>query len=141
MATEFDLGHDRCRSKICVVCYEKASCKLSDLEIETVVKFLIAAYKSTHPDFPCESCTGCSITLSKKRKHVDFKILVLESYDLERKVGLQLVVTCSCRICTVAKRNGQSVLQLSRKKCKQSRPTSKLVPSQKFRKNKSRETG
>ena len=119
----------------------KASCKLSDLEIETVVKFLIAAYKSTHPDFPCESCTGCSIALSKKRKDVDFEIPALESYGLERKVGLQSVVTCSCRICTVAKRNGQSVLQLSRKKCKQSQPTSKLVPSQKFQKNRSRETG
>ena len=119
----------------------KASCKLSDLEIETVVKFLIAAYKSTHPDFPCESCTGCSIALSKKRKDVDFEIPALESYGLERKVGLQSVVTCSCRIWTIEKRNGQSVLQLSRKKCKQSQPTSKLVPSQRFQKNRSRETG
>ena len=141
MATEFDLGHDRCRSKVCVVCYEKASCMLSDLEIETEVKFLIAAYKSMHPDIPCRSCTGCSIALSKKRKDVDFEIPVLESHDLERKVGLRLVGTFSCRICTVAKRNRQSVLQLSRKKCKQGRPTSKPVPSQKLQKNKSRETG
>ena len=49
---------------------------------------MIAAYKSTHPDFPCESCTGCGIALSKKRKDIDFEIPVLESYDLERKVGL-----------------------------------------------------
>ena len=41
MATEFDLRHDRCYSKVCVVCYEKASRILSDLEIETVDKFLI----------------------------------------------------------------------------------------------------
>ena len=39
MATEFDLGHDRCRCKVCVVCYEKASRMLSDLEIETADQF------------------------------------------------------------------------------------------------------
>ena len=119
IATEFDLGHDRYRSKVCVVCYEKASRMLSDLEIETVDKFLIDGYKSMHPDFPCGICTCCSIALSKKCKDVDFKkkknfeIPVLDSYDPERKVGLQSVGTCSCRICTVAKRN---VLQLSQKK-------------------------
>ena len=107
----------------------KASCKLSDLEIETVVKFLIAAYKSTHPDFPCESCTGCSIALSKKRKDVDFEIPVRESYDPERKVGLWSAGTSSWRTCTVSKRNGLSVLQLSRKKGKRGRPTSNPVPS------------
>ena len=74
----------------------------------------------THPDFPCGICTGCSIALSKKRENVDFEIPVLESYDLERKVGLRLVGTCSSRICAVTKRNGLSVLQLSRKKHKRS---------------------
>ena len=98
MATEFDLVHGRCRSKVCVVCYEKALCMLSDL------------------DFPHGICTGCTIALSKKRKDVGFEILVLEPYDLERKVGLQLVGTCLCRICTVAKGTGLSVLQLLQKK-------------------------
>ena len=73
MATEFDLGHGRCGSKVCVVCYEKALCMLSDL------------------DFPYGICTGCSIALSKKCKDAGFEILVLEPYDLERKVGLQSV--------------------------------------------------
>ena len=53
----------------------------------------------------------------------------MESYDQERKVALPSVGTCSCRICTVTKRNGLSVLQLSRKKRKRGRPTSKLAPS------------
>ena len=72
MVTDFDLGHDRCRSKVCVVYYEKASLILLGLEIETVDTFLIDGYKSTHPDFPCKICTGCSIALSKKGKYVDF---------------------------------------------------------------------
>ena len=45
-------------SKVCVVCHEKASSILSGLKIETVDKFLIDCYKSTHPDFPCGICTG-----------------------------------------------------------------------------------
>ena len=129
MATEFDLGHGGCRSKVCVVCYEKASHMLSDLEIATVDKFLIDGYISSHPDFPCAICTGCSIALSKKRKDVDFEIPVRESYDPERKVGLWSAGTSSWRICTVSKRNGLSVLQLSRKKGKRGRPTSNPVPS------------
>ena len=56
MATDFGLGHDRCHSKVCVVCYEKTSRILSGLEIETVDK------KLTYPDFPCGTCTSCSIT-------------------------------------------------------------------------------
>ena len=61
MSTVFEIGHDRCRSKVCVVCYGKASCLLSELEIETVEKILIDGYSSSHPDFPCGVCTGCSI--------------------------------------------------------------------------------
>ena len=129
LTTEFDLGHDRCRSKVCVVCYEKDSRMLLDLEIDTVDKFLIDGYKSKHPDFPCEVSTGCSIALSKKRKDVDFEIPVLGSYDLERKVGLWSVGTCSCRTSTLAKSNGLIVLQLSRKKREPGRPTSKPVLS------------
>ena len=75
MVTDFDLGHDRCRSKVCVVYYEKVSCILLGLEIETVDTFLIDGYKSTHPDFPCGICTGCSIALSKKGKYIDFEFL------------------------------------------------------------------
>ena len=46
MATEFGLGHDGCRSKVSVVCYEKASCILLDIEIETVDRFLIVGNAS-----------------------------------------------------------------------------------------------
>ena len=64
MAIPFDLEYDRWRSKVCVVCCEKASRMLSDLEIEPVDKVLINGCKSIHPDFPCRICIGCSIALS-----------------------------------------------------------------------------
>ena len=49
-------------------------------EIKTVDKFLIDGQKTTHLDFPCETCTGCSIALSKNRKDVvsvKFEVSVL----------------------------------------------------------------
>ena len=125
----FDLEHERCRSKICVVCYQKANCTLPDLEIQTVHEFLIDSYNVTDPDFPSGICTGCSIILSKKQKNVDFKIKVLENYDQERKVVLQSVDTCLCRIYRETKMNGLSPLQKSRKKCKQGRPVPNPAPN------------
>ena len=56
-------------------------------------------------------------------------IPVSESYYPERKVGLRSVGTCSCRICTITKRNELSVLQLLQIKLNRGRPTSKPVPS------------
>ena len=78
--------------------------------------------------FHVEFAQVAALPFLKNVKDVDFEIPVLESYDPERKVGFRSVGTCSCRICTVAKRNGLSVLQLSRKKRKRGRPTSKPVP-------------
>ena len=75
MSIRFDLEHERCRSKVCVVCYRKVNRTLS--EIQTVQEFLIDGYNISHPDFPNGICTGCSIILSKKRKVVDLQIKVL----------------------------------------------------------------
>ena len=68
MATNFELDHERCRSKVCIVCYEKATRTVSDLEVETVQIFVIDGYNPSHPDFPHGICTGCSILLSKNEK-------------------------------------------------------------------------
>ena len=124
MSTSFDLEHERCRSKVCVVCYRKANRTLSELEIQTVQEFLIDGYNISHPDFPNGICTGCSIILSKKRKDVDLQIKVLENYDPERKTGLRSVDNCQCKICRVAKMNGLNVLQKLRQNCKRDRPLS-----------------
>ena len=106
----------------------KASRLLSELEIETVENILIDGYSSSHPDFPCGVCTGCSIAPSKKRTDPDFTIPVLETYDPGRKkVGLRSVDTCSCRICSVMKKNGVGVLLASREKRKRGRPTTKPI--------------
>ena len=102
MTTEFEIGHEKCRSGVCVVCYQKASRSLSAKEIQLIQEFLIAGYRSSHPDFPNGVCTGCSIMLSKKRKDPNLVIPIVEDYDPDRKTGLHSVTTCSCKICTTS---------------------------------------
>ena len=68
MSTAFEIGHEKCRCLVCVVCYQKASRSLSELEIKNAQDYLIDGYSSSHPNFPNGICTGCSIALSKKRK-------------------------------------------------------------------------
>lgn len=129
MSTTFESEHERCRIKVCVVCYEKASRVLSESQIETIQHYVIDGYSSTDPDFPCGVCTGCSIALFKKRKDPEFLLPIINvSYDPGRKLGLRSIDVCSCRICVVAKQNGLSALQSSRKKRKRGRPTSNTVP-------------
>ena len=77
MATEFALGHDRCHIKVSVVCYEKASCILLDIEIETGDRFLIVGNASRFSMWNLHRLQHCH--------DVDFKILVLESHDLEKR--------------------------------------------------------
>ena len=130
MATAFEIGHEKCRSLVCVVCYQKASSSLSEAEILLVQEFLIDGYRSSHPDFPNGVCTGCSITLSRKRSDPTVALPVVENYDPDRKAGLRSVDTCTCKICSVAKLNGLPFLLASRKnrKKKRGRPSTKTTP-------------
>ena len=131
MATAFEIGQEKCRSKVCVVCYQKASRSLSEAEIQLVQEFLIDGYSSSHPDFPNGVCTGCSINLSKKRNDPTAALSIVENYDPDRKAGLRSVNMCSCKICSVAKLNGPAFLLSSRKnRKKRGRPSTKTPPDQ-----------
>ena len=129
MSTDFEIGHERCRSLVCVVCYNKASHLLSKLQTKLVQEFIIEGYTSSNPDFPCGICINCGFLLSKKSKNSDVKLPSVESYDPGRTTGLRSVSICSCKICTVAKMNGLSSLTASRKKVKRGRPSLQSVPT------------
>ena len=129
MATAFEIGHEKCRSLVCVVCYQKASRSLFEAEILLVQEFLIDGYRSSHPDFPNGVCTGCSIALSRKRSDPTVALPVVENYDSDRKAGLRSVDTCTCKICSVAKLNGLAFLLASRKyRKKRGRLSTKTTP-------------
>ena len=96
-STTFEIGHGKCRSLVCVVCYQKASRSLSELEIKNVQDYLIDGYSSSHPDFPNGICTGCSIVLSKKRKDSTITLPAVENFNPERKTELRSLNACSCK--------------------------------------------
>ena len=115
MSTAFEIRHEKCRSLVCVKCYQKVSRLLWELEIKNVQNYLINRYSSSHPDFPNGICRGCSIALSKKRKDPTIALPIVENYDPERKTGLRSLNACSCKICSVAKLNGLNVLLILKK--------------------------
>ena len=103
MSTDFELGHESCRRLVCVVCYEKASSVLTDLQTSYVQDFVIEGYTNSNPDFPCGICKNCSFIISKKSRDPNVKLPLVENYDPGRTTGLRSVSVCSCKICTVAK--------------------------------------
>ena len=128
-STAFEIENEKCRSLVCVVCYQKASRSLSQLEIKNVQDYLIDGYSSSNPDFLNGICTGCSIALSKKRKDPTIALPIVENYDPERKTGMRSLYSCTCKVCSVAKLNGLNVLLASRKNCKKrGRPSTKTIP-------------
>ena len=107
MATSFNLEHEEYHGRVCVVCYRKASRSLSQAEVGDIQKYLIEGYNVNDPDFPNGICTGCSLSLSKKRNDEDYNLVInVDDYDPNRPPGLLLNPSCECRICTVAKMCG-----------------------------------
>ena len=128
MATSLEIGHERCRGMVCVVCYEKASRRtLSATDIDTVKKYVIDGYDIKNPDFPCGICTGCNIALSKKRKDSNFPLPnQVSDYNPQRRIGLRSSTTCSCKICYIGKLYGIEYLKHTRQhRKKRGRPSTK----------------
>ena len=129
LSTEFETEHERCRGLVCVVCYNKASRRLTVMDTKYVQEFVIDGYTATNPDFPCGICTNCGFLLCRKSRDETVKIPAIENYDPGRITGLRSATVCSCKICTVAKLNGPAVLIASRKKTKRGRPSIKTTPT------------
>ena len=62
--SSFDLAHDKCRSKVCIICYSKATRSLSTNEIEAIQEYVIDGYEVSNSDFPCGICVHCHLLLS-----------------------------------------------------------------------------
>ena len=131
MATSLEIGHEKCRGMVCVVCYEKASRALSASDIEGIKKYVIEGYDVGNPDFPCGICTGCNIALSKKRNDPDSPLPnQVSDYNPERRIGLRSATTCTCKICYIAKLYGIEFLKYTRQhRKKRGRPSTKTPTS------------
>ena len=129
MATSFELGHEECRTRVCIVCNRKASRSLTSCEINVIRQYIIEGYSTKDPDFPNGICTGCSIALSKKRNSEDYTLPIqIEDYDPKRQPELRSLSYCPCQICNVAR---MSVNEYRKTKKKRGRPvvTSSKTPN------------
>ena len=98
-------------------------------DIEVIREHIIDGYSSTNEDFPNGICTGCSLSLSKKRKDSSFVIPnQVENYDPGRTTGLRSRHECVCRICTVAKASGFYAHHQRKSKKKRGRPVTNSTP-------------
>ena len=135
----FDEYHEKCRGRVCVVCYSKASTYkstahrgLSENEIATIQEFIIDGYEATNPDFPCGVCVDCHLLLAKKHKDPEFQLPPREiDYEPKnRPTALRSLQVCCCRICEIAKSNGLKCLFNKPKRGRP--PASKSVPVQNY---------
>lgn len=125
MATAVAYDHERCRYKVCVVCYRKGNRKLSSTDISTINDHVIEGYDIGNPDFPASLCNGCYLILSKRRNgHENIEIPFVDDYDPLRPTDLRSKQSCSCRICNVAKLNMQDAVKLKKKSGRPSDPNS-----------------
>ena len=113
------------------MCYKKGTRTVSAGDVDVIRDYIIDGYSTTDSDFPNGICTGCSLSLSKKRKNPDLFIPnVNDEYDPERKHGLRSTATsiCDCRICKVARQSGLQDHHARKKRAKPGRPSSKQTP-------------
>lgn len=115
MATALDLDHERCRLKVCVLCYRKGSRKLSATDIAAINEFVIDGYDVNNPDFPASLCNGCYLLLSKRRNGHDIDLPCFDDYDPQRPRDLRSEVSCSCKICKIAKVDKREATKLKKK--------------------------
>ena len=103
----FDVSHEECRHRVCIVCYGKGSRTLSETKIQTIQDFLIDAFDIENSTFPCAVCVKCHTMLLKKHKDPDFLMPTRDiDYEPRRPTTLRSIQQCTCRINNVARTEG-----------------------------------
>lgn len=135
--TTLDESHEKCRNRVCVVCYKKAATNkstarsLSAIEIATIQDYIIDGYEVTNSDFPCGVCVDCHLLLTKKHKDPEFQLPSREiNYEPNRPTSLRSIQVCTCCICEIAYSNG---LKFKLNKPKRGRPTTNSTPVQNYK--------
>ena len=94
--------HEKCRKKVCIICYLKGDRHISQKEFDYIKLNVIYGLSSDNSDFPSGLCNGCQLLLNKQINGHDISLPKVESYDPERPLILRDTLECTCKICTVA---------------------------------------
>ena len=82
MATKALDDHDRCRKRVCVLCFKKGNRPISESELNFIQSNIILRYDVTNLNFPCVLCDACHILISKTSSDkVNVKLPEVESYN------------------------------------------------------------
>ena len=111
--------HEKCRKKVCIICYHKGDRNISQKEFDYIKLNVIYGLSSNNSDFPSGLCNGCQLLLNKQINGHDISLPKVESYDPGRPLILRDTLECTCKICTVANTSCFNV-----KKAKRGRPKS-----------------
>ena len=132
--SSFDLGHENCRSKVCIICFSKATRSMSINEIEIIQQYVIDGYEVSNSDFPCGICVHCHLLLSQKKKDPDFVLPTADiNYEPNRPTALRSMSACSCRICEIATLNGLNAKKLTKKRGRSSSSTATPKQIEKYK--------
>ena len=107
--------HERCRKRVCAVCYRKGERSLSEREIKYIKEEIIHGYEMSNSNYPAEICDGCHLRICKALSD-GITIPKLHNYDAQRPALLRNSLTCGCRICLIAKQDCINNLVLGKKK-------------------------
>ena len=117
METSVDLTHEKCRERVCLVCYRKSAKGISKAEEKTISDLFIDGYSRDNQNFPSGLCGGCH--LSKRMSDDKIKLPWTDDHDPNRPTNLRSVSEYTCRICKIAKCKNKAAAKL---KAKRGRP-------------------
>ena len=119
--------HEACRKLVCVLCWgaagKKASRGVSKAEEAAIKEFVVSSYSKSDPRFPSGLCTDCHFILGTWMRGAESPrpLPMPESYQAILLISTRSMGECSCKICYMARLNGQewrsfvSSLQASQK--------------------------
>lgn len=109
-----DLEHNKCRSRVCILCYRKGTRSLSLTDVGAIQEFVIEGYSVDNYLFPSAICNGCYLILSKKRNGQNVKFPEVDTYDPGVSMVLRSSAICTCKICSVAKADKQDAVKMKK---------------------------
>ncbi len=111
------MNHDECRRRVCIVCIGKASGtrEITQRKIELVKLYCRDDFSIDDPDYPCGLCNSCHSRLYKKERD-STTVIQVEPFTPDRSHMLRSIISCDCRICSVAKVSGALFKKLQKKR-------------------------
>jgi hypothetical protein len=117
------LNHEENRKKVCLICFNKSNCNITDVVLARIRRYFMPTYEMTNPNLPCGMCSRCRsnlLDISDGNKSTSvlptpFDFRVIAPYTTATRSDP--IPVCECQICEIARQSGKSM-----SKAKKGRP-------------------